>query len=225
MGEVPAGLAQARVPAGRSKKAGAADEAPDTTTDAWNELYDEFLDSESRRVARAKRQAEEQEALREFEVWSAQTIENLMADVKRLAEGRSREFLERTGHTLEVQYPSGPSIAGPNGDPEIRFLRLSLGTARVHIYSSHARGGTTHVHLLPSRGDSLQKNHRLVSEPGAFIVRGAGDRYELRYLRGDPGGKTGAPMSLDTLMFKAFRLLVRLAEDDLAEESSPKSPL
>jgi hypothetical protein len=214
VGKIPAGLIEAEGAAAQNKPVKDQGVAPETTGDPWTELYDEFLGAESRRAERAKRQAEEQEALREFEHWSTDTVDRLMADVKRIAEGRSREFLERTGHTLEVQYPSGPSIAGPSGDPEIRFLRLSLGSARVHVYSSHARGGTTHVHLLPSRGDSLQRNHRLVSEPGAFIVRGADDRYELRYLRGDPAGKTGAPMSLDTLMYKAFRLLVRLAEDD-----------
>jgi hypothetical protein len=213
---VPPGLLQENAVA-RDKHAERPGASVAPPSDGWDALYTEFLDAESRRAERAKRQAEEQEALKEFESWSSHTIDNLMTDVKSIAEGRSREFLERTGRTLEVQYPSGPAIAGPNGDPEIRFLRLSLGSARVHVYTSHARGGTTHVHLLPSRGDSLQKNHRLVSEPGAFIVRAADDTYELRFLRGDPGGKTGSPMSLDMLMFKAFRLLVRLAEDDLEE--------
>jgi hypothetical protein len=186
--------------------------------EAWNELYGEFMEAESRRRERAKRRAEEEDALREFEQWSSRTTERLMNDVKRIAEGRSREFLARTGHTLVVQYPSGPSISGPSGDPEIRFLRLSLGAARVHVYSSHARGGTTHIHLLPSRGDSLQRNHRLVSEPGAFLVRTSDENYELRFLRGDPADKSGSPMPLDLLMFKAFRLLIRIAEDDAFED-------
>jgi hypothetical protein len=74
-------------------------------------------------------------------------------------------------------------------------------------------GSLTHVHLLPSRGSSLKNNQRLVSEPGAFIVRSQSDRYELRYQRGDPEGRAAELMTLDTLLFRAFRLLVQWSSD------------
>ncbi len=179
----------------------------------WDQLYKHFNNVESRRSAELRRQVEEQEALREFEVWCSDAIERLMNDIKTAALARSEEFLRKTGHELTVQYPSGAPILAPSGGPEIRFLKLGLGDAQVHVYSSHAAGGLTHIHLLPSRTTSLKHNDRLVSEPGAFIVRRTDNQYELRFLRGDPEGVAGLPMSLDALLFRAFRLLVRWAQD------------
>lgn len=179
----------------------------------WDDLYAHFNHQESRRNDVLRREAEEAAALLEFEEWCERAIQTLMEDICAGAQTRSREFEERTGHVLEVEYPSGTPIVGVRGGPEIRFLRMGLGSAQVHVYSSHARGGLTHIHLLPSRQNSLKHNERLVSEPGAFIVRRPDNRYELRFLRGDPEGPAGLPMSLETLLFRAFRLLVRWAED------------
>lgn len=178
----------------------------------WDELFARFNLVESRRSAELQRQVEEAEALREFEDWCQRALERLMQDLKRLALSRSAEFVQRTGQELLVQYPSGPTISASRGGPEIRFLKLGLASAQVHVYSSHARGGLTHIHLLPSRSTSLRENDRLVSEPGAFIVRRPDDEYELRFLRGDPEGPAGSAMPLDVLLFRAFRLLVRWAD-------------
>jgi hypothetical protein len=180
---------------------------------AWDELYQRYSDAESRRDERQRKLAEERAALAEFEAWTRRATEQLMLDLATVARERSLAFLERTHHPLEVEYPSGPAISLPDGGPEIRFLRLSLGDARVHVYSSHTPGGLIHIHLLPSRRDSLQHNQRLLSEPGAFVVRLPDDSYELRFLAGDPEGVPRSPMSLDGLLFKAFRLLVYWAED------------
>jgi hypothetical protein len=187
--------------------------------DAWERLYDEYTDAESRRAERQRKLDEEEAALQEFEGWTRGATEQLMRDLRTAAEERSETFLQRTGHTLQVEYPSGPTIALPEGGPEIRFLRLSLGEARVHVYSSHTPGGLVHIHLLPSRRDSLQHNQRLLSEPGAFVVRRADDGYELRFLNGDPEGVARSAMSADGLLFKAFRLLVHWAADP-----SPRGP-
>ncbi|MEN9580716.1 MAG: hypothetical protein RJA70_3725 [Pseudomonadota bacterium] len=179
----------------------------------WDELFDHFSLAESRRTAELQRQAHEADALREFEAWCQIAIERLMQDIKRVALARSAVFVEKTGRELLVQYPSGPPISTSRGGPEIRFLKLGIAGAQVHVYSSHARGGLTHIHLLPSRSTSLRENDRLVSEPGAFIVRRPDDDYELRFLRGDPEGPAGTPMSIDVLIFRAFRLLFRWAEE------------
>lgn len=181
-------------------------------TNAWDELFELYNGTESRREDRIRRHAEELQALESFEAWAREATERLMRDLRQAAELRSQTFRARTGHLLAVEYPSGPPISISDGGPEIRFLCLALGAARVHIYSSHTPGGLIHVHLLPSRHDSLTHNQRLLSEPGAFLVRRDDDSYELRFLPGDTEGAEGTLMTLDALLFKAFRLLVYWAE-------------
>lgn len=179
----------------------------------WGELYEQLGSAEKRRALRELQRKADQEALAEYERWAKRTIVAVMEDLARAARTRAEELLEATGKHLEVEYPSGPTVVGTSGDAEIRFLKLSLGKACVHVYSSHARGSTTHIHLLPAFTDSLKKNHRLVSEPGAFVVRRSDDQYELRYFRGDPNASNEA-MSVDMLLYKALRLLVRCSEDE-----------
>ncbi len=178
----------------------------------WEELFEYYSGVESRRLAEERHYAEELAALEDFEAWSRRATEQVMEDLQRHAQERSEIFEERTGHSLSVEYPSGPAIQVPQDGPEIRFLSLTLGEARVHIYSSHTPGGLIHLHLLPSRRNSLSHNQRLLSEPGAFLVRLPDDSYELRYLQGDPDGQMGTRMPLDGLLFKAFRMLVQWAE-------------
>lgn len=178
----------------------------------WEELYVQVNGEESRRSARVRQLLEEQRALERFEAWRTQAIDRLMQDLKAGAEARAQDFLSHTGLELKVTTPQGARVAVPNG-PEVRFLRLSLGNALVHLYTSHVPGSLTHIHLLPSRGTSLRNNERLVSEPGAFIVRRDDDGYELRYQRGDPEGVAAERMTLDTLLFRAFRLLVQWSSD------------
>jgi hypothetical protein len=185
----------------------------------WEQLYDHYRGAESRRREEELRHAEELQALEDFEAWSRSSTEQLMADLREAANQRSESFSTRTGHELSVEYPSGPPITVPEGGPEIRFLRLALGAARVHLYSSHTPGGLIHIHLLPSRQTSLSHNQRLLSEPGAFLVRLENNAYELRHLPGDPEGEQGTPMTLDGLLFKAFRLLVNWAEAGLPSPS------
>ncbi len=179
----------------------------------WPELYEQLGSAEKRRAIRELQRKADQEALAEYERWSKRTVAAVMEDLARAAQTRANELLDATGKQLEVEYPSGPTVVGASGDAEIRFLRLSLGKACVHVYSSHARGSTTHIHLLPAFADSLKKNHRLVSEPGAFVVRRSDDLYELRYFRGDPAASHEA-MTVDMLLYKALRLLVRCSEDE-----------
>lgn len=179
----------------------------------WPELYEQLGSAEKRRAIRELQRKADQEALAEYERWSKRTVAAVMEDLARAAQTRAAELLDATGKQLEVEYPSGPTVVGASGDAEIRFLRLSLGKACVHVYSSHARGSTTHIHLLPAFTDSLKKNHRLVSEPGAFVVRRSDDLYELRYFRGDPAATTEV-MTVDMLLYKALRLLVRCSEDE-----------
>jgi hypothetical protein len=178
----------------------------------WEQLYQYYSGADSRRADQERRYAEELAALHDFEAWSQRASELVMEDLRRLAIERSRIFEERTGQALSVEYPSGPAIQVPQGGPEIRFLSLALGEARVHIYSSHTPGGLIHLHLLPSRRNSLSHNQRLLSEPGAFLVRQEDDTYQLRFQPGDPDAKLGAPMALDVLLFRAFRMLVQWAE-------------
>jgi hypothetical protein len=180
----------------------------------WPELYEQLGSAEKRRAMREMQRKADQEALAEYERWSKRTVAAVMEDLARSAQTRAAELLDATGKQLEVEYPSGPTVVGAAGDAEIRFLRLSLGKACVHVYSSHARGSTTHIHLLPAYTDSLKKNHRLVSEPGAFVVRRGDDQYELRYLRGDPYAGNAEVMTMDMLLYKALRLLVRCNEDE-----------
>lgn len=180
--------------------------------ETWAELYVQVNGEESRRSARARQLAEEQRALEQFEAWRRRAIDQLMQDMMHAAQARAQDFVLHTGLELQVSYPTGARVAVPNG-PEVRFLRLGLGNALVHVYTSFVPGSLTHVHLLPSRTSSLRNNERLVSEPGAFIVRTADDGYELRHQRGDPDGAEASVMSLDTLLFRAFRLLVQWSSD------------
>lgn len=200
------------LPAGYSSAAPVSSGPPAATN--WPELYEQLGSAEKRRAMREMQRKADQEALAEYERWSKRTVAAVMEDMARAAQTRAAELLEATGKQLEVEYPSGPTVVGASGDAEIRFLRLSLGKACVHVYSSHARGSTTHIHLLPAFTDSLKKNHRLVSEPGAFVVRRPDDQYELRYLRGDPYAGNAEVMTMDMLLFKALRLLVRCTEDE-----------
>lgn len=179
----------------------------------WPELYEQLGSAEKRRALRELQRKADQDALAEYERWATRSVATVMEDLARAAQLRASELLEATGKHLEVEYPSGPTVVGASGDAEIRFLKLSLGKACVHVYSSHARGSTTHIHLLPAFTDSLKKNHRLVSEPGAFVVRRPDDQYELRYFRGDPAA-TNDVMTVDLLLYKALRLLVRCSEDE-----------
>jgi hypothetical protein len=179
----------------------------------WRELYEQLGSAEKRRALRELQRKADQQALAEYERWAKRSIVEVMEDLAQAARLRAAELLEATGKQLDVEYPSGPTVVGASGDAEIRFLKLSLGKGCVHVYSSHARGSTTHIHLLPAFTDSLKKNHRLVSEPGAFVVRRSDDRYELRYFRGDPAA-TNEAMTVDLLLYKALRLLVRCAEDE-----------
>jgi hypothetical protein len=200
------------LPAGYSSAAPVSSGPPAATN--WPELYEQLGSAEKRRALREMQRKADQEALAEYERWSKRTVAAVMEDMARAAQTRAAELLEATGKQLEVEYPSGPTVVGAAGDAEIRFLRMSLGKACVHVYSSHARGSTTHIHLLPAFTDSLKKNHRLVSEPGAFVVRRPDDQYELRYLRGDPYAGNAEVMTMDMLLFKALRLLVRCTEDE-----------
>jgi hypothetical protein len=179
----------------------------------WEQLFEQVNGEESRRSFVERRLAEEAEALEQFEAWRREAIERLMQELKSGAETRARQFLEQTGLSLEVAYPLSPQIPAPPGGPEVKFLRLALGNALVHVYTSHMPGSLTHVHLLPSRSSSLRKNERLVSEPGAFIVRKGENGFELRYQRGDPEGHSSQVMHLDVLLFRAFRLLVHWSAD------------
>jgi hypothetical protein len=179
----------------------------------WGLLYDYFVEAEKHRDELKRKRQEDVAAIQEFEQWCQGAIDRLMNDLKHQALRRSEEFLAATGQTLEVQYPSGPPIMVPDQGPEIRFLKIALGDSQVHIYSSHAVGGVTHIHLLPSQRNSLRENHRLVSEPGAFLVRRPDDHYELRHMRGDPSGPAGSPMTGDNLLYRAFRLLILWAEE------------
>lgn len=179
----------------------------------WEELYEQVNGVESRRSQAVRQLSKEAEALEMFEVWRGAAIDRLMDDLRCRAQARAREFRDRTGLTLEVTYPAGPHVT-PLSGPEVRFLRLGLGNALVHIYTSHAPGSPTHIHLLPSRSASLRNNERLISEPGAFIVRRADDSYELRYQRSDPEGHPSQTMAVDELLFRAFRLLARWNSDD-----------
>jgi hypothetical protein len=180
----------------------------------WPALYEELGSRTNRKVIREKQKQADLEALAEYERWSKRVIGRVMDDLAVAARIRATELFNATGKTLEVEYPSGPPVVGASGDAEIRFLRLSLGKVCVHVYSSHARGSSTHIHLLPAFTDSLKKNHRLVSEPGAFVVRRHDDQYELRYFRGDPYGEATDTMTVDTLLYKALRLLARCGEDE-----------
>jgi len=182
----------------------------------WDDLYEQLSSADKRREMRTMQREAEEAALAEYERWAAEAVASVMSDLKQAAEQRSHQLHGRTGKVLEVEYPSGPTITGVAGECEIRFLRLGLGRACVHVYSSHSRGSTTHIHLLPAFADSLQKNHRLVSEPGAFIVRGANDHYELRSFRGDPYASDAQAMSVDMLLYKALRLLARACDGELA---------
>lgn len=204
--------AASSLPAGYSSSAPVSSGPPAATN--WPELYEQLGSAEKRRAMREMQRKADQEALAEYERWSKRTVAAVMEDMARAAQTRAAELLEATGKQLEVEYPSGPTVVGAAGDAEIRFLRMSLGKACVHVYSSHARGSTTHIHLLPAFTDSLKKNHRLVSEPGAFVVRRPDDQYELRYLRGDPYAGNAEVMTMDMLLFKALRLLVRCTEDE-----------
>lgn len=200
------------LPAGYSSAAPVSSGPPLVTN--WPELYEQLGSAEKRRALREMQRKADQEALAEYERWAKRSVAAVMEDMAKAAQTRAEELLEATGKHLEVEYPSGPTVVGAAGDAEIRFLRLSLGKACVHVYSSHARGSTTHIHLLPAFTDSLKKNHRLVSEPGAFVVRRPDDHYELRYLRGDPYAGAAEVMTMDMLLFKALRLLVRCTEDE-----------
>lgn len=179
----------------------------------WPALYEE-LGTNNRKALREKQRRADEVALAEYERWSRRMVSVVMEDLAAAARTRALELFTANGKTLEVEYPSGPPVIGASGDAEIRFLRLSLGKACVHVYSSHARGSSTHIHLLPAYTDSLKKNHRLVSEPGAFVVRGNDDSYELRYFRGDPYGAATETMTIDTLLYKALRLLARCSDDE-----------
>jgi hypothetical protein len=180
--------------------------------ETWEELYTQVNGEESRRSARVRQLLQEQQALEQFEAWRSRAIDQLMNDLREGAESRAEDFLEHTGLELRVATPHTARVTVPNG-PEVRFLRLELGNALVHVYTSHVPGSLTHVHLLPSRGTSIRNNERLVSEPGAFIVRTQGEGYELRYQRGDPEGRAAEVMTLDTLLFRGFRLLVQWSGD------------
>ncbi len=181
---------------------------PKAPKNSWTQLYERFGEAEKHREELLRRRDEEREALREFEEWCQRAVKALFEDLFQAAERHSDELQKRTGQRLQVEYPAGSPVVASRTGPEIRFLRLGLSEAQLHIYSSHARGGLTHIHLLPSRTVSLKENHRLVSAPGAFLVRVGHDGYELRHLRGDPEGEAGAPMTLDTLVFRAFDLLL-----------------
>lgn len=149
----------------------------------------------------------------DFEQWRSSAIERLFDSLKSAAEARAKDFFAHTGLELELAYPIAPRVTLPNDGPEVRFMKLGLGSALVHIYTSHMPGSLTHIHLLPSRTTSLRNNERLVSEPGAFIVRTAHDGFELRFQRGDPEGRPSQVMPLDTLVFRTFRLLVAWSSD------------
>ncbi len=183
-------------------------------TTNWPALYEELGSNHSRKALREKQRQADLEALADYERWSKRMVGIVMEDLAAAARKRAGELFSATTKTLEVEYPSGPPVVGASGDAEIRFLRLSLGKACVHVYSSHARGSSTHIHLLPAFTDSLKKNHRLVSEPGALVVRRSDDEYELRYFRGDPYGAATDIMTIDTLLYKALRLLARCTEDE-----------
>lgn len=183
-------------------------------TTNWPALYEELGSHTNRKALRERQRQADLEALAEYERWSKRMVGTVMEDLARAARTRATELFNATGKTLDVEYPSGPPVVGASGDAEIRFLRLSLGKACVHVYSSHARGSSTHIHLLPAFTDSLKKNHRLVSEPGAFVVRRPDDQYELRYFRGDPYGAATDTMTVDTLLYKALRLLARCTDEE-----------
>lgn len=178
----------------------------------WQQLYERLGDEEQRQRARALRHEAEQAALADHERWSALALGAVMAALKEAADRRAEELRASTGRELEVEYPCGPVVVSQSGDCEIGFMRLSLGRACVHIYSSRRRGCSPHIHLLPAFADSVKKNHRLISEPGAFLVRSGADGYELRCRPGNAGERLSDPTSVDALLYKALGLLARVED-------------
>lgn len=143
----------------------------------------------------------------EFDRWALGIVPRVMRDVHTVAQRQALQFLDHTGATVNVAEPEPPQSVNPRA-PWLAYITLSLGETLLHLYATRGGGARLSLHMLPDDAAWAQKNQRVVSHAGCFVVR-QDEGYELHYLRGDPGGGPQDVMSLDTLVFRAFELLVQ----------------
>lgn len=147
----------------------------------------------------------EQAKRQQFDQWVLEILPTVMSDLHAQAEKHAAEFGQRTGATVTVSAPE-PHSTNPKA-PWLSFLTLGLGHTLVHIYATRGGGSRLSLHMLPDDDAWVQKNERVLSHAGCFVVRRDPD-YELHYLRGDPDGGPKDVMPMGTLLYRAFELLV-----------------
>lgn len=175
----------------------------------WEELFERFRMVQSRRGEVVQKLQEAERARQEFEDWVFAIVPRVMSDIRRHADARAAQFKEQTGGIVSVV---GPDPAAPlhRQAPWISYLTLGLANALVHIYATRGGGARLYLQLMPEDASWAQKNHRVVSQAGCFVVRQNGS-YELHYLRGDPDGDPQQVMPVDALIYRAFDLLTDLS--------------
>jgi len=129
-----------------------------------------------------------------------------MTDIQQAVERRSVDFRSRTGADLVVKRPDPSKIQNPKA-PWLSYFTLGLGHTLLHIYATRGGGRRLSVHMIPDDATLVPKNQRVLSQAGCLVVR-SDEGYELRYLRGDEDGDPRQVIPVDTLIDRAFELLV-----------------
>ena len=173
---------------------------------SWEKLFDRFRTVQSLRGDALLQEQEAQRARHEFEQWVFSIVPQILSDIEQQAIQRATEFQNHTGADVTVTGPDPSKPLNPQA-PWLAYLTLSLGSTLLYIYATRGGSSRLYLHMMPDDTSWVQKNQRVVSHSGCFVVR-QDEGYEFRYLRGDPDGGPRDVMPMGTLVYRAFELLV-----------------
>ena len=179
--------------------------------DRWKQLYRKFQAVESAREAR-EREVEERKAA--FENWCRVATDAALDGVVTGLRARGEEFAQHTGIRIAVEARNRPPVEMGEGGPRMSFVRVSLATARIDLYSHREPGGLPVLHVVrshysPGHPPMIRHVDVIVSVPTCTVVRLPDDGWALRRVglsgRVDEDGEV---VDIDELVFEIFEMLV-----------------
>jgi hypothetical protein len=184
----------------------------------WDALYNRFKEAQSVRSDALARAQEAERLKADFNRWTLKIVNHILVDIGKAAETYAVDFEKKTNAKVTIRAPDVNSPPNPDA-PWLSYIKMRLNDTLVYVYATRGGGAQLHIHMIPDEVSWTDRNRRLCSVAGCFVVR-SGEDYELHYLKGDPEGSTKDKMPLETMVFRAFELLVTV---DAMRASFPPS--
>ena len=177
--------------------------------DRWRALYDEYRESETERLERARLERQAESQRRAYEAWARASVEKVLGEVACCAERRSEELTRHAGVRIRV---SPPHRAPRAARGEITFVEIRHDEGAVYVYAYLELGHAPLLYfLIPGDVGFLDhpKHPRLISLPGARLVRSPDGEVLLRRVSRDGTTADPSDLGVDDIVFRAFELLLR----------------